>query len=120
MVLLLAGGFFRSLQFTALNTIAYADMPAEKMSLATSFASMAQQLSMSVGVGVGALALHISVSMHQGHLTAGDFAFAFYVIAVCSAASAFTFLGLPANAGDEVSGHARPRTPRPALAPKDS
>jgi MFS family permease len=120
LVLLLAGGFFRSLQFTALNTIAYADMPPEKMSLATSFASMAQQLSVSLGVGVGALALHISVSMHGGQLNVGDFTFAFYVVAIFSAASAFTFIALPANAGDEVSGHGRVPVPKPALAPKDS
>jgi EmrB/QacA subfamily drug resistance transporter len=117
LALLLAGGFFRSLQFTALNTIAYADMPPEKMSLATSFASMAQQLSMSLGVGVGALALHVSVSMHGGQLNVGDFTFAFYVVAVCSAASALTFITLPANAGDEVSGHASAPAPRPALQP---
>jgi EmrB/QacA subfamily drug resistance transporter len=120
LVLLLTGGFFRSLQFTALNTIAYADMPPEKMSLATSFASMAQQLSVSIGVGVGALALHISSLFHGGQLTTESFAATFYVIALCAAASTLTFIGLPANAGDEVSGHARPRIPQPALAPKDS
>jgi MFS family permease len=120
LMLLLVGGFFRSLQFTALNTIAYADVPAEKMSLATSFASMAQQLSVSIGVGVGALALHISSLFHGGQLTTESFAATFYVIALCAAASTLTFIGLPANAGDEVSGHARPRIPQPALAPKDS
>ncbi|MGH6879485.1 DHA2 family efflux MFS transporter permease subunit [Hypericibacter sp.] len=120
LALLLSGGFFRSLQFTALNTIAYADMPPEKMSLATSFASMAQQLSVSIGVGVGALALHVSIYFHGGHLTAESFASAFYVIALCAAASALTFIGLPANAGDEVSGHARRPMPQPVLAPKDS
>src|SRR5690606_10298162 len=33
---LLAGGLFRSLQFTAVNTMGYADMPDTRMSLATS------------------------------------------------------------------------------------
>jgi EmrB/QacA subfamily drug resistance transporter len=120
LMLLLVGGFFRSLQFTALNTIAYADVPAEKMSLATSFASMAQQLSMSIGVGVGALALHVSVLIHGGKLATQDFSFAFYVIALCAAASCLTFIGLPANAGEEVSGHTRRRLSRPQLASKDS
>jgi hypothetical protein len=81
---------------------------------------MAQQLSMSLGVGVGALALHIAVSMHGGHLNVGDFTFAFYVVAVFSAASALTFIGLPANAGDEVSGHAQSPATRPVMARKDS
>ena len=42
---LLIGGFFRSLQFTATNTIAYADVEPQRMSRATSLVSVAQQLS---------------------------------------------------------------------------
>ena len=34
---LIANGFFQSLQFMAYNTIAYADVPREQMSAATSF-----------------------------------------------------------------------------------
>ncbi len=49
------GGFFRSLQFTCVSTIAYADVSAAVMSRATSLASMAQQLSVSFGVGFAAL-----------------------------------------------------------------
>ena len=48
---LLVGGFFRSLQFTGVNTLTYADIPPAKMSRASSFAAMAQQLSISLGVG---------------------------------------------------------------------
>ena len=51
---LLAGGFFRSLQFTSFNAIAYAYIEAPEMSRATSFASVAQQLSLSTGVAAGA------------------------------------------------------------------
>ncbi|MGH7837514.1 MAG: MFS transporter, partial [Candidatus Binataceae bacterium] len=47
---LLAGGFFRSLQFTALNTVAYADISQPLMSRATTLSSMAQQLFLSLGV----------------------------------------------------------------------
>ena len=43
-LVLLAGGFFRSLQFTALNALCYADVPQESMSNATSFAAVGQQL----------------------------------------------------------------------------
>ncbi len=42
---LLTGGFFRSLQFTALNAISYADVDPPRMSRATSFASVSQQMS---------------------------------------------------------------------------
>ena len=51
---LLAGGFFRSLQFTALNALGYADIDQARMSRATSFASVAQQMSSAVGVAVAA------------------------------------------------------------------
>ena len=48
--MLLIGGFFRSLQFTSLNTIAYADIDHRRMSRATSLVAVGQQLSISVGV----------------------------------------------------------------------
>jgi EmrB/QacA subfamily drug resistance transporter len=106
--LLLAGGFFRSLQFTALNTIAYADISNARMSQATSFAGMAQQLSLSIGVGLGALVLHIAMSLRGGGaLAAHDFLVAFLTVAVSTALSILAFLPLPDSAGDEVSGRAR-------------
>ncbi len=55
--LLLVGGFFRSLQFTSMNSLAYADLGAKSTSQATNFTSVAQQLSISAGVTVAALAL---------------------------------------------------------------
>ena len=51
--ILLSGGFFRSLQFTAINTIAYAEIEPAKMSRATAMVAAAQQLSLSTGVAVG-------------------------------------------------------------------
>src|SRR5256886_3817773 len=54
---LIVGGFFRSLEFTSLNTIAYADVDNRRMSRATSLVAVAQQVSISVGVAIGALAV---------------------------------------------------------------
>ena len=48
--LLALGGLFRSLQFTALNTLAFADVPTARLSAATSFAGTAQQLAPALGV----------------------------------------------------------------------
>ena len=53
---LVIGGFFRSLEYTSLNTIAYADIDHRRMSRATSLVAVGQQLSISVGVAIGALA----------------------------------------------------------------
>src|SRR5438093_13091356 len=71
---LLAGGFFRSLQMTSINTLNYADVPSAMLSRATSLTSMAQQLSQSVGVGTGALVLYLMLATHgRAVSSAGDF-----------------------------------------------
>ena len=54
MILLVVGGFFRSLQFTAINTLAYAEVEPAQMSRATTLVSVNQQLAVSAGVAVGA------------------------------------------------------------------
>jgi EmrB/QacA subfamily drug resistance transporter len=102
---MLAGGFFRSLQFTSLNTIAYADIPLPSMSRATTMSSVAQQLALSFGVGVGALLLHMTLVLSgKPHLTASDFSPAYFIISLIGLSSLLFFVPLPANAGDEVSG----------------
>lgn len=117
-LLLLTSGFFRSLLFTSLNAVAYADVPHEAMSQATSFSSMAQQLSLSFGVGFGALVLHL-VSLREGTgLVPADFEVAFVAVAAVSALSVFSFRALPEDAGSELTGV---RTlPAPAEAPAQS
>jgi EmrB/QacA subfamily drug resistance transporter len=71
---LIVGGFFRSLEFTSLNTIAYADVDNRRMSRATSLVAVGQQLSISVGVAIGALAVELTL-WARGHttITAADF-----------------------------------------------
>ena len=64
--ILLAGGFFRSLQFTAINTIAYAEIEPPLMSRATAMVSVAQQLALSTGVAVGALVVEITLLLKHG------------------------------------------------------
>ncbi len=105
LAVLLIGGFFRSLEFTSINALAYADVPRERMSRATSFASVGQQLSLSIGVGLGALILHMVVTLRGGTgALAADFAPAFAIIGAVSASAALIFWRLPPDAGAEVSG----------------
>ena len=109
-VALLAGGFFRSLQMTSLNTLAYADVPAGMLSRATSLTSMAQQLSQSVGVGTGALLLYLMLAMHgRAVSSAADFSFALATVGLISMLSVPFFLRMSPDAGAEVSGRALPR-----------
>lgn len=103
---LLVGGFFRSLQFTSLNAVGYADVSNREMSLATSFSSVAQQLSLSIGVALGALALE-ATGWWRGTdgLRAEDFWPAFVTVALISATSVIYWIRLHPSAGAEVSGH---------------
>ena len=77
--ILLVGGFFRSLQFTSLNAMAYAEIDAPRMSRATTLSAVAQPLSLSFGVGLGALLLHATL-LSRGHPELGpaDFAPAYF------------------------------------------
>ena len=81
---LIVGGFFRSLEFTSLNTIAYADVDNRRMSRATSLVAVGQQFSISVGVAIGALAVDLTLwARGQSTITdAADFQPAFVAIAV--------------------------------------
>jgi len=102
---LLAGGFFRSLQMTSLNTLSYADVPPAMLSRATSLTSMAQQLSQSVGVGTGALLLYVMLATHDRAVSsAADFSFAFAAVAAISLLGLPFFLKMAPDAGAEVSG----------------
>jgi MFS family permease len=107
---LLVGGFFRSLQLTSLNTLAYAEISEPSMSRATTLASVGQQLSLTLGVGFGALLLHGTL-LWTGAESLGprDFGPAFFAIAAISLASLVFFLPLPRDAGSEMSGRAEER-----------
>jgi EmrB/QacA subfamily drug resistance transporter len=108
---LLIGGFFRSLEFTALNAIGFADIEQPKMSRATSFSSVAQQMSQTTGVAVGAAAIE-TIQFFYGDpaLSTRDFASAFFVVALVSVCSVAIFAQLAPNAGAEVSGRRARRT----------
>jgi hypothetical protein len=102
---LLVGGFFRSLQFTALNALGYADVPAPLMSRASSLASMFQQLAQSLGIGIAALLIHFTLAWrHSATLSAADITPAFAIVAALSLLALFFFIRLPPDAGAEVSG----------------
>lgn len=105
MILLVVGGFFRSLQFTAINTVAYAEVEPAQMSRATTLVSVNQQLAISAGVAVGAFCVESTMLMRGvSELSAADFAPAFIVVSVISAISTWFFYQMPDDAGHEISG----------------
>jgi EmrB/QacA subfamily drug resistance transporter len=110
---LMVSGFFMSFQFTAYNTIAYDEIPPERMSAATSFYATFQQLMLSLGICVGAGALHV------GMLAGGaesprlrDFTLAFLVVTAVSASATIWNRRFSPQAGAELSGHAVPGAAR--------
>jgi len=108
--ILFFGGLCRSMQFTSLNTLGFADIPQEQMSAATTFASMIQQMTMGMGIAAGAIALRIAAIVHHGSANSPsipDFHLAFVLISVFALISVADFLKLDADAGAVVSGHQR-------------
>lgn len=107
--ILLVGGFFRSLQFTCLNTLAYADIEQARMSFATSLYSVAQQISLAMGVAVGAAVLELQRVGRPDHaIHATDFIAAFGTVAAISLVAVVFYLRLSGDAGAELSRRAQP------------
>jgi EmrB/QacA subfamily drug resistance transporter len=112
---LLVGGFFKSLEFTSINTLGYADIEPKAMSRATSFASVAQQLSLSAGVAIGALVLEMErLGRHATNVEASDFIAAFILVGAISSTSGLIFARLRQSAGASIS------RARPVRIPEDS
>ena len=106
MTLLGVGGFFRSLQFTSLNSLTYADVPHPDMSRAASLVGVVQQLSLAAGVALAAMLLEASRGLDgRAALQALDFSRAFVVIGGLSLLPLLWFRRLAPDAGAEMSGH---------------
>jgi Na+/melibiose symporter-like transporter len=106
---LMACGFAMSLQFTAYNTIAYDEMPTERMSAATSFYTTFQQLMLSLGICIGAGALHLgTVAAHRSAPGFMQFTVAFLLVTAISALATIWHLRFAPTAGDELSGRNPP------------
>ncbi|MCF4167358.1 MFS transporter [Zavarzinia compransoris] len=107
-VLLFIGGMSRSMQFTCVNTLAFADVPAAGMNGANTLFTIVQQISIGLGITLGAVALRLGEALAP----AGDLArfhLAFLVIGAIALMALIDTLTLAARAGTEVSGHT-PRT----------
>ena len=107
MAVLLVSGCFRSLQFTSLNAISYAEVGARSMAPASSLAGVLQQLSLSLGVAIAGFALQLSAEWHHDAATSlGNFRIAFLIVGLISMSSAWLMWKLPKDAGGEMSGRA--------------
>jgi EmrB/QacA subfamily drug resistance transporter len=107
LILALAGAG-RSLQLTAITMVNFADVGPAQRQPASVFSSLTQQIGMGAGVAVGALLLTSSQSL-RGAIgpEIADFRVAFVLAGALSTLAVFSFLTLPRNVGDEISGYGR-------------
>jgi EmrB/QacA subfamily drug resistance transporter len=118
LALSLTQGFFASLQFTAMNSLVYADIADRDASKAGSIASTAQQLALSLGVAIGSL----TAAWFLGHVDQTDpgeaipaLHKAFFALGGITVLSSLTFLGLAPDDGNNISHRAPRPTPRGQL-----
>jgi EmrB/QacA subfamily drug resistance transporter len=110
-LVLFVHGACRSMQFTCLTTLAYTEIPPEKMSRANGFLSAIMQLTLGMGIAVGAITLRLTAHAH-GHSAAlpqlADFHLAIFLVAGLTLLSVVDCIGLAPNAGASTSGHNHP------------
>ncbi|MGG5838619.1 MFS transporter [Huaxiibacter chinensis] len=107
MLILYLGGVFRSIQFTAVSTLAFSDVPSAQMSYANTLFSTATQLAVGLGITLGAIGIRIGVKVSEFSGLAAvpgmSFRLAFVAIALVCLAGMFDTLRLEKDAGSAVS-----------------
>lgn len=100
-------GLFEALQFVAYNAIAYADIPRDRMSAATSFYATFQQLNLTIGICIAGWSLAASMALFgRTEAAVADFSIALVTVATLSALAAPVCAQLARDAGQLLSGHA--------------
>lgn len=99
-------GLFNSLQFSSMNTLAYADIAPRDSSMASTISSSLQQLSMSFGLATGSLVTawflgHVPQT-NQAQVTSA-LHHAFVTLAVVTMCSAAVFARLRPDDGESIS-----------------
>ncbi|HHC4512086.1 TPA: MFS transporter [Klebsiella pneumoniae] len=107
MLLLYLGGVFRSIQFTGVSTLAFADVPAAQMSDANTLFSTASQLAVGLGITLGAIGIRLGEQvgdwLHLTELPGISFRLSFVFIALICLVGMIDSLHLAKTAGSSVS-----------------
>lgn len=101
-VYLLFYGVVRSVQFTNINALAFADLTSQNLSRGNSIASVMQQLSSSFGIAIAASIL--AVVSGGNRPDADDFHWSFIIVGLFPIISVLGFVRLKPNDGAEMSG----------------
>ncbi|MEB6378245.1 MFS transporter [Leclercia adecarboxylata] len=106
-LILYLGGVFRSIQFTAISTLAFADVPSPQMSYANTLFSTATQLAVGLGITLGAIGIRIGELFSEWlgleALPGIGFRLAFVAIALVCLLGMVDTLRLVKDAGSAVS-----------------
>ncbi len=104
---LFAGGLTRSMQFSALNTIAFADVPQPRMAAANTLFSTAFQVALGLGIALGATGVRVGHWSAQqlgiSDWPAIDYRLAFVLVALVSLLGLADALRLAPQAGEQVA-----------------
>ncbi|HHM2081465.1 MFS transporter [Klebsiella pneumoniae] len=107
MLILYLGGVFRSIQFTGVSTLAFADVPAAQMSNANTLFSTASQLAVGLGITLGAIGIRLGEQvgdwLHLTELPGISFRLSFVFIALICLVGMIDSLHLAKTAGSSVS-----------------
>lgn len=97
-------GVFISTQYTAMNSLALAQIPREELSFATSITGTVQILANTFGVAISAIFLRIFSGFAHGkmHLTIPVFHDAFLALGLLTASMCIIFIYLKKHDGDEM------------------
>jgi EmrB/QacA subfamily drug resistance transporter len=116
LLVLFCYGLARSLQFTTLATLAYADVAESEKGPASVLYSMAQQMTIGMGIAFGAVCLRLAASVGHAHdgsqadaarpFSTPDFHWALLLAAALVLLSLIGYVRLPLNAGDSLGGRA--------------
>ncbi|HET6533761.1 MAG TPA: MFS transporter [Actinoplanes sp.] len=108
LAVLAASGVVRSIGFTAYNTVAFADVPAGRMTGANTLMSALQELGGGLGVAAGALLVRLGDPLGDAWGCGGEagmpYRIAFVALAVLLIVPAIEAVTLPRSAGNVVAG----------------
>ncbi|MGH8149909.1 MAG: MFS transporter [Steroidobacteraceae bacterium] len=106
--ILVAAGMARSLLFTSLSTLAFADVPHDELGSATVLWNLVMQTTSAFAVSLAAILMNLTslvLGEPTGHVTLHNCEITLLVMVAIGALSVLSFKGLPQHAGAAVSGH---------------
>jgi EmrB/QacA subfamily drug resistance transporter len=102
--LLLIAGMSRSMNFTSINTLAFADVPDAMRAHASALATLLQQVSVVLGVAVGVLVLGFARNLRGAESIAlPDFRWAWAAVALIMVVAVMLYRRLPEDAGSALA-----------------